>query len=276
MHAIANKPHRLGGLGEAERQALTTLAALERPTVTAADLSPTSAKGHQVANLMLSRLARKGWLIRLRRGVYGVVPLASQTATPVTDDPFAVAMRLFAPCYLSGWTAAEHWGLTEQVHNAVTVYSAKPQRQSMQVIGGVTYRVRRISINAIFGTTRIWSRTVPIEIATVHRTLIDVLDSPEMGGGGRQAMDIARAYFSAPAADPDELLRLAQRLGRGVVFKRLGFAAEHFGRVNDAWLRRCREGLSAGVSLLDPAGPRHGPTAARWRLRINVPLDEAE
>jgi len=228
-----------------------------------------------MANLVLSRLARKGWLIRLRRGVYGVVPLASQTATPVTEDSFAVAMRLFVPCYLSGWTAAEHWGLTEQVHNAVAVYSAKPQRQSMQVIGGVTYRVRRISVNAIFSTTRFWSRTVPIEIATVHRTLIDILDAPEMGGGGRQAMDIARAYFNAPVADPDELLRLAQRLGRGVVFKRLGFAAEHFGHVNDAWLRQCRAGLSAGLSLLDPAGPRHGPTVAGWRLRVNVPMDEA-
>jgi predicted transcriptional regulator of viral defense system len=265
----------LKGLGQGERRLLAALAALERPAVTAADLPFVPAKGRPAANLALSRLARKGWLTRLRRGVYAVVPLSSRTTAPVVEDPLAVAMHLFAPCYVSGWTAAEHWGLTEQVSNVVVVYSARPQRRAIQCIGGVTYRVRHIRPTTIFGIAQIWSGTVAVQIATIHRTLIDVLDAPDMGGGGRQTLDIARAYWTKSSADPDELLQLARRLGRGVVFKRLGFTAERFGRVDSRWLDQCRVGVSSGVSLLDPAGPRRGPTLGRWRLRINVPIDDA-
>lgn len=260
------------GLGETERGALSALAALEQPTVTADDLIRVRGMERGAANLLLSRLARKGWLDRLRRGVYAIVPLSSRSGRTVVEDPLALAMELFSPCYISGWTAAQHWDLTEQIFNAVLVYSARPQRRAEQVAGGVTYRVRRIPERTIFGTTRMWSGTVAVQMASVHRTVIDVLDAPEMGGGGRQTLDIAEAYWKRPDAEADVLFDLARRLERGTVFKRLGFTAERFGQPADAWLAACREHMSAGVSLLDPAGPRRGPIVSRWRLRINSPV----
>lgn len=262
------------GLGDKERRVLATLAALERPAVTAGDVVGELGLARAPANLALSRLARKGWLKRLKRGVYAVLPLADRSSGMAIGDPLATAMHLFGPCYVSGWTAAEHWDLTEQVHNTVIIYSARPQRKSAQRIGGVNYRVRRIPASRVFGTTRQWSGTVAIEIADVHRTLIDILDAPEMGGGGRQMLDIARAYWKKPAADASALLRIAERLGRGTVFKRLGFTTETFGRANQRWFEDCRKHLSAGVSLLDPSGPARGRIVSRWRLRINVPLPE--
>ena len=265
----------IGGIGEAERAVLSALVALERPTVTADDVVRRFGVDRQAANLTLSRLARKGWLRRLRRGSYAVVPLSSASRQPVVEDPLAVAMALYAPCYISGWTAAQHWDLTEQIFNAIVVYSARPQRRSSHQVGGVTYRVRRVPKDAIFGTTKMWSGTVAVQMATAHRTVIDVLDAPEMGGGGRQTLDIVRAYWRGKDADPDVLLDLAAKLGRGTIFKRLGFTAEHFGRPSEAWLEACHAQLSAGVSLLDPAGPRRGPIVSRWRLQINVPLDDS-
>jgi len=41
--------------------------------------------------------------------------------------------------------------------------------------------------------------------------------------------------------------------------------------LSQAWLEACRSKLTAGVSLLDPTGPRRGSIVSRWRLRINVP-----
>ena len=263
----------LKGLGEKERSVLTHLAALEKPAITVDDLS--SLIGMRAsANLFLSRLACKGWLRRLRRGVYAPVPLSSQSSQPVIEDPLAVAMQLFAPCYISGWSAAEHWDLTEQVSNTVVVYTAKAQRRSVQSIGGVTYRLRRAPRDTIFGTTRVWTGTVPVEMADIHRTVIDVLDDPVMGGGGRQTIDIVRTYWRKPQADPRALLTMALRLGRGTLFKRLGFTGECFGAPDAAWVKFCREHLSAGVSLLDPAGPDRGRIVSRWKLRINVPIEE--
>jgi predicted transcriptional regulator of viral defense system len=263
----------MGGLGKTERAVMSALASIERPTVSADDVVRRVGGTGRSAHLVLSRLARKGWLTRLRRGVYTLVPLSSRSGRAVVEDPLATAMELFAPCYVSGWTAAQHWELTEQIFNAIVIYSARPQRRGLQQAGGVTYRVRRVPEDTIFGTTKIWSGTLPVHMATMHRTVIDVLDAPEMGGGGRQTLDIARAYWRHPDRDPDELLVLAQRLGRGSVFKRLGFTAERFADPGVAWLDRCKAGLSTGIALLDPAGPRRGSTVARWRLRVNVPVD---
>lgn len=268
-----NSPHPQG-LGTKERHLVSALAALERPTVTADDIPAEASRGREAANLVLSRLARKGWLHRLRRGVYTVVPLSSTSGRIVVDDPLALAMELFAPCYISGWTAAEHWDLTEQVHNTIVVYSAKPQRRATQLVGGVSYRVRRIRPETIFGTVRLWSSTVAVEMADIHRTLIDVLDAPQVGGGGRQMVDMVRAYWAKPTTDPEALFGMAARLRRGTIFKRLGFTTERFGRADKDWFAACRKHLSAGVSLLDPTGPARGPIVTRWRLRINVPLGD--
>ena len=246
--------YRRRGLGDLERQALTQLAALERPIVTATDL--TVAPSRQAANLLLSRLMRKGWLRRLRRGSYSIVPLSSESSTPTLDEPLAVAMRIFAPCYISGWTAAQHWDLTEQIFNSIAVYTAKRQRRSVQALGGATFRVRTVRPEAIFGTTKVWSGTVSVDFATVHRTVIDILDAPEMGGGGRQALDILKTYWARQDADPDALFELAVKLGRGAVFKRLGFTAELFGAPRSAWIEACRNHLSSGISFLDPSGPK--------------------
>ena len=228
------------------------------------------------ANLVLSRLARKGWLQRLRRGMYAVVPLSARSAQVAIDDPLAAAMKLFPPCYISGWTAAQHWDLTDQIHNAVVVYSAKPQRRSVQSIAGVKYRIRLINAAAIFGTTKVWSGTVAVEMATVHRTVLDILVAPEMGGGGRQMIDMVRSYWSKPEADPQALLSMAVRVGHGTLFKRLGFTTERFGKADERWFKACGEHLSAGISLLDLAGPDTGPILTRWRLRINIPISDDE
>lgn len=270
--ASASTIERRGGLGDLERRALSHLAALERPTIAVDDLLAMSAN-RASANLILSRLSRKGWLRRLQRGVYSVVPLSSQSPQPVVEDPLALASRLFSPCYISGWTAAQHWDLTEQIFNSVVVYTAKAQRKSQQSVGGVTYLLRRVRRETIFGTSRLWSGTVPIEIADIHRTVIDVLDNPAMGGGGRQVLDIVRNYWRKTQADRELLLAMALKLRRGTVFKRLGFTAEQFGHPSAAWLEECARHLSAGISLLDPEGPNRGRIVSRWRLKINLPIE---
>ncbi|HEY4320920.1 MAG TPA: type IV toxin-antitoxin system AbiEi family antitoxin domain-containing protein [Gemmatimonadales bacterium] len=274
MHEKPSKDGDLGGLGAVERQTISGLAALERPTATADDLIRRFGISRQRANLALSRLARKGWLRRLRRGTYAVIPLSAESSEVVADDPKATAMELFAPCYISGWTAAEHWHLTEQVSNTVVVYSAKHERRASQNIGGITYRIRRVTQNGFFGTASIWSGTTRIQMATVHRTVIDILDAPEMGGGGRQTLDCVRAYWRRADADPDALLSLAEKLGHGSVFKRLGFVGELLQHVDRAWLDRCATHLTTGTALFDPRGPKTGPISTRWRIRMNVPLDD--
>lgn len=71
------------------------------------------------AQLLAVRSLR--WLARVRRGAYVPVPIESPSADVALEDPWSVAMTTFAPCYMGGWSAAEHWGLTEQIFRSVCV-----------------------------------------------------------------------------------------------------------------------------------------------------------
>jgi predicted transcriptional regulator of viral defense system len=183
-------------------------------------------------------------------------------------------MRLFEPCYVSGWSAAEHWDLTEQIFNSVCIVTGRPQRRGTQVLAGVTFRTKSIPTARIFGTTKLWFGSQAVEIADPHRLIIDILDTPELGGGGRHTLDVVREYWKSAHRDPDKLLACAKRYARGSVFKRLGFTTERYGNVDDAWLNECQRHVTAGISRFDPAGADTGRIVSRWNLKLNLPVPD--
>lgn len=262
----------LAGLSSRERELMQALVASEKPVIRVDDVLSVLPGSRKAANLTISRLNKKGWLRRLRRGLYAIVPLESSTPRPPVEDAWPMAMELFAPCYISGWSAAEHWDLTEQIFNGVSVVSSHPQRSAEQTVAGVEFRVRTISPERVFGTKKLWFGSRRVDVADPHRLLIDILDSPAFGGGARHSIDVALAYWKSAHCDPETLLEYAIRYKRGTVFKRLGFIAELAGLASPDWLGRCGAHMSAGVSRLDPSGPNKGRILSRWRLRVNVPV----
>ncbi len=264
------------GLSVRERAILGEFMRKRSVTLTSRALAKQFGMSRPLANKILLRLEHKGWLQRSRRGLYIFVPLSSLSAETMPEDPWALAMELFAPCYISGFSAAEYWELTEQIFNAVAVYTTRPQRRATQKIANITFRTHHIPDGWLFGTKKIWKNNIPLIVADLHRTLIDVFEYPNCGGGGRHALDIAHTYWKSGKAEPETLLDYALRLKRGVVFKRLGFTAELWGAVPAEWIQRCRSRITAGVSKLDPSGADKGRILTRWNLRINLPLGEYE
>lgn len=248
--------------------------AAEKPTVAVADVLAVRPITRPHAAQVLARLARKGWLVRVGRGVYSVVPLGATGSDTSSTDAWALAMALFSPCYISGWTAAEHWDLTEQIFNSTAVVTSRPQRHRERIVAGLRFVFRTADNKTFFGITRVWNGSQRVDIADPHRLMIDLLAAPDFGGGARHTLDVVRNYFRSKHADPNKLIEYAERFGKGVVFKRLGFCAEAFGSPSSDWLQRCQSGLSQGISQLDPNGPRRGRVITRWRLRINIPLDD--
>ncbi len=58
---------------------------------------------------LLSRWAGQGWLRRVGKGAYVPVQLDSLDSAQVIQDPWVLVPALFAPAYIGGRTAAEHW-----------------------------------------------------------------------------------------------------------------------------------------------------------------------
>jgi predicted transcriptional regulator of viral defense system len=262
------------GVGQAERHVLDAMSRIGKPVIRAGDLENELGFTRAVSNLMLSRLCKKGWVQRLRSGIYRLVPLGSESANPIPEDAWAIAVELFSPCYISGWTAAEHWELTEQIFNSTVVFTTQKQRKKELVISGLKYRTKSIAPNDVFGTKKIWSSNTQIQIADLHRTIIDVLDDPVIGGGGRHTVDILKEYFQHKEANPEILCQYAEKLGHGAVFKRLGFIAETLKQFPLLLLERLHSNIKTGIINLDPHGSSSGSIITKWGIRVNIPLGD--
>lgn len=261
------------GLSSTERELISIFSANEEVAIEANDIIKIRTMSKETANQILSRLAKKGWLQRVRRGTYTIVPLSSLSAYPVIEEVWPLVVKLYKPAFLSGWTAAEHWGLTEQVFNSVSLITQNPQRKSIQNIRGIRVKLRVLKEEHFFGMTTIWFGSKQVEIADPSRLIIDILDMPEFGGGGRHTSDIVKAYWSSDIWNADLIIEYAIRYGKGSVLKRLGFLAEAFNApVSKKWIMECNRHIKAGISDLDPGSPSKGRISGKWNLRINLPV----
>lgn len=222
--------------------------------------------GRAAAAKMLARWQEQGWLSRVRRGLYAPVPLTAMPADHVIEDPWVLVPTLFRPAYIGGASAAHHWDLTEQLFRSVFVYTARSVRRSRQTIQGVPFVVRHIAAEKLFGTRVLWRGRVKLQESDIHRTVIDMLDNPAMGGGIRHVADCLRAYLKRADASPETLISYADRLGNGAVIKRLGFLAERVGG-SEKLISACAERLTQGNVRLDPALPSPR-LVRRWRLWV--------
>ncbi|MCK5285349.1 MAG: type IV toxin-antitoxin system AbiEi family antitoxin domain-containing protein [Alphaproteobacteria bacterium] len=260
------------GISQSERLIIDSLIRLGKQIVRADDLEEIFGYTRSNANSTLSKLCRKGWLQRLKSGVYRVVPLGSASSNPVPDDAWAIAMEVFSPCYISGWTSAEHWDLTEQIFNLTIVFTGQKLRKSQHNIANLSYITKFIDRKKIFGTKKIWSSNTPVQIADIHRTVIDVLDDPHIGGGGRHTLDILRAYWKKEVADLNALLEYAEKLNHGAIFRRLGATTEIINKhVPDVFMSRIQSRIKTGIINFDPSGNNSGPILTKWGVRMNLP-----
>jgi predicted transcriptional regulator of viral defense system len=221
---------------------------------------------------LLAYLARRGWLSRVRRGLYVAVPLDTRSPGDWTEDAWVVAERTFSPCYIGGWSACQHWGLTEQVFRTVLVVTAKKVRHRDQVMQGMPYRLIVRSEEKFFGLTTVWRDQVRVSVSDPTRTIIDVLDDPPLGGGMRNVADVVHEYLTGELRDDALLVEYGDRLGNRAIFKRLGFLLEHLGVDAHELLPACRERRSAGLVALDPSVEARGRIVRRWGIRANVAL----
>ena len=88
------------GLGKREREVLSKILQQTKVTITVSEVAKILAITNDQATKILSRYYKKGWLSKASRGVYIPVSLESSTIEPMLEDPFAVAEKLFSPCYI--------------------------------------------------------------------------------------------------------------------------------------------------------------------------------
>ena len=211
--------------------------------------------------------------MRVRRGYYATVPLDAVVPTEWREDPWLIASKIFGPCcYIGGWTACEYWNLTDQLFNATVLFTTRKVRNTVTEVQGFPIRIKHTMPEKIFGTQPAWKGRSKVNVSDPSRTIVDILDAPEVGGGIRHVAEVMESYFSSEHIDEALLLEYAEHLGNRTVFKRLGYLLEALDIEALELAHACREKISSGISLLDPSLPNRGPAKRRWNLRLNATI----
>lgn len=219
------------------------------------------------ASKQLARWAEQGWLQRVRRGIYVPVPLESERADSAPEDAWLIAQTAFAPCFIAGWSAVEHWSLTEQVFRSVCVATSRRPRHREQTIGGTVFALHTVPQEHFFGLKAVWRGATRVQVSDPSRTLVDLLAMPALGGVIRMVADVLVAYLKPEHRNLPLALDYAQRLGNRAVFKRLGFLLQKLASGEAEAIAVCAGSLSAGYAKLDPALPSDRLVTA-WGLWV--------
>ena len=245
------------------------LAAVLRATkeVVSVDVASQTLKiDRRSAAKLLSRWKEQGWLRRIGHGLYVPVPLDLAGSEQVVADPWVLVPALFGECYIGGWTAAHHWELTEQLFNETLVFTTRRVVEKRVTAQGAAFRLYSANAKRLFALKTLWRGTTKVSISDPARTLIDMIAAPEVGGGIDHVSDCLDAYLGSKTADRNLLIRYADQFDNGVIFKRLGFLADH--RLHDKKLaEECRSRLTHGYARLDPALSSQKLVTA-WRLWV--------
>lgn len=227
----------------------------------------------RAASTRLERLVRSGWVSRVRRGLYLVRPLESSPSSPATvEDPWILARVLFSPCYVGGWSAAEHWGLTDQIFRPTFVVTAAPRRRQKETYLAAEFYLVRVRPERLRGAVSVWRGSERISLSDRERTIADAMIDPSWLGGVQHLAEIFAGYRRSKHADQSKLLDAMAVNARGAAYKRLGYLAETLWPDADRLIETALAHKSAGNIRLEPAIGARGTLKRRWGLWVNTTI----
>jgi len=219
----------------------------------------------------LSLLSQKKWVLRLKRGLYVIVPIDAgvRGSESFIIHDFVIASHLASPYYIGFWSALNHHGLTDQIPRTVFVATTRPRKPLKSLSS--TFRFVQLAPKRFIGIETAKFDGAEVRISSKEKTLVDCLDHPELAGG---IEEVARAvYFNHRGLDWGKVRTFARKGGSVAVFKRLGYILERCGLFETYRRVLTRVVLTEGYPKLDTVGPAKGKVSERWRLRVNVELD---
>ena len=218
---------------------------------------------------LLSDMTRRGLLLRLRKGVYQIIPFEQDSTSYLPDWHLAAAGIVKGADYYIGYYSAL------QLHNLITQPSLKEQivvskqlRPSTLALKNVTFQFIYHNPIHFFGAKKTWIDNFhQVPCSDLEKTLVDCLFKPDYAGG---IVEIAKALYSAKhKLQFDKLLTNIQRFQSQAVGKRLGFLLELLG-IDTPIIDALQKAKTASYVLLDTELPKSGPRISRWSIQQNL------
>ena len=188
--------------------------------------STRGAANSRSAEALLAYHTKTGRVLRVRRGLYAVVPVGvSPDAAPV--DAYLLASRSADDAVLAYHTALEVHGTAYSAHERVIFVTTRGSRpwsfRSMEFRPVRVPRALREKGAANAGVTTVDLVGLDVRVSTLERTLVDVLDRPALGGGWEEAI---RSLEAVSFFDLDAVADYALLLGNSTTVAKVGFFLE--------------------------------------------------
>ena len=241
--------------------------------VTGAELRTMLGGSDGYARFLAHRLVEKGWLERVRPGLFQLIP-ADRGREGIGDtNPLSTGALLVAPYFYSFATACTHHGLTEQVF--AEVYLACQATRRPATVRDIRYVFAHVPELHFFGFEKTEVLGSSVLMATPERALLDALDRPRFAGGIREVARIVAN--AAKRVSWEKLLDLAGRWNESAIVQRLGYLVDLHRIVLPPRVREPLQALVAPASKVH-LGPRvewgtGGRLVRPWGIIENVPRE---
>jgi len=229
----------------------------------AEQISPTN---KNVLKVILSRLEKNGWIERIEKGKYIVIPLGAEKGK-YTLNEFVLGSYLVNPCIISYWSSLNYYGFTEQIPRTVFIQTTSRKKHQELTIFGVPYKIIRMKEEKIFGVEKAWFEETQINLTSREKTIIDCLDKPQHAGG---IIEVAKA-LRTEEYDKNILVKYAKRIHNSGVIRRLGYICDilqipiHLPEIK-----------TRNYLKLDPILPETNKLDSKWHLIINEEIGDLE
>jgi predicted transcriptional regulator of viral defense system len=230
----------------------------------------TARRSPRTTDSLLRRYVAEGRLLRVRAGLYAVVPRGAEASTAQVD-PYLVATKLAPDATLAYHAALQFWGKAYSVwqrFHFVTETSTRALRfRGLEFVPvKLPLPLRQLPTSKRYVTEQRHAGGT-VRVTTLERTLVDVLDVPSNAGGWEE---IWRSLEMVEFFDLDAVASYAVKLGSALTAARVGF-----------FLEQHREALMVEDKHLDPLRrlrprqPRYldarrkpGKLVAAWNLIV--------
>ncbi|MFO7966789.1 MAG: type IV toxin-antitoxin system AbiEi family antitoxin [Archaeoglobaceae archaeon] len=260
---VTNNEKIRKGLSPRESLLLSKLSGRGKSIIEIKDIESTLNINYKNAKKTASELERKGWLDRLSRGKYLIVPLEAGERSYYTEHEFLIASRLVSPYYIGFLSALNFHGMTEQT--PMSVFIATTRRVRNKTVHGIPYNFVTLKRSRFFGYREYAVANKTINISDPEKTIIDCLNHLEYSGGIEEVVKGLKNSL-----DLERLVDYAVRMGNGAAIKRLHYLLHTLEyTIPEDLEKHLKDSYSTSYSLLDSTRPERGKYSSRWMLRLN-------
>ena len=259
-------------LGKFETQLFAYVQMRQRQTISTGELVRALGVTPQQERELLSRLARRNLIARVRRGLY-LVPRRLPPGGKWTPSEFLALTALIEDqdgrYQICGPSAFYRCGWSSQIPNRLYAYNNRLSGE--RKIGSVAMTLIKLDDSRL-GETEVVK--VPEAIQVIYssrlRSLVDAVHDWSRFNTLPQAYDWIRAELASNPEAAKELVRIALRYGNVSTLRRLGKLLETQGTA-EPLLRRLQRKLAPSRALIPwvPTLPKRGTVDRRWGVVIN-------